>query len=65
MPFKSEAQRRYMHANHPAIAKQWEAEEATEARKDALPDRVNGHKPTRAKASIRDVAKRLVNKPQQ
>ncbi len=25
MPFKSEAQRRWMHANHPAMAKRWEA----------------------------------------
>ena len=24
MPFKSEKQRRYMHANHPKIAQQWE-----------------------------------------
>jgi hypothetical protein len=24
MPFKSEKQRRYMHANHPEIAKKWE-----------------------------------------
>ena len=26
MPFKSEKQRRYMHANHPEIAKRWEKE---------------------------------------
>ena len=26
MPFKSAAQRRYLHANHPKIAKRWEAE---------------------------------------
>ena len=26
MPFKSEKQRRYLHANHPKIAKRWEAE---------------------------------------
>ena len=24
MPFKSEKQRKYMHANHPDIAKRWE-----------------------------------------
>jgi len=24
MPFQSEKQRRYMHANHPTIAKRWE-----------------------------------------
>lgn len=26
MPFKSEAQRRWMYANHPAMAKRWEKE---------------------------------------
>lgn len=26
MPFKSEAQRKWMHANHPEMAKEWEAE---------------------------------------
>lgn len=26
MPFKSEKQRKYMHANHPEMAKRWEAE---------------------------------------
>ena len=26
MPFKSEKQRRYLHANHPEIAKRWEKE---------------------------------------
>lgn len=26
MPFKSEKQRRYMHANHPEIAERWEHE---------------------------------------
>lgn len=26
MPFKSEAQRRWMHANKPEMAKRWEAE---------------------------------------
>lgn len=27
MPFKSEKQRRFLHAKHPQIAKRWEAEE--------------------------------------
>lgn len=27
MPFKSEKQRRFMHARHPEIAKRWEDEE--------------------------------------
>ncbi|KKL04535.1 hypothetical protein LCGC14_2615090 [marine sediment metagenome] len=27
MPFKSAAQRRYLHAKHPTIAKRWEKEE--------------------------------------
>ena len=29
MPFQSEKQRRYLHANHPEIAKRWEKEYAT------------------------------------
>ena len=29
MPFKSEKQRRYLHANHPEIAKRWEREYST------------------------------------
>ena len=28
MPFQSEKQRRYLHANHPEIAKRWEKEYA-------------------------------------
>ena len=28
MPFQSEKQRRYLHANHPEIAKRWEREYA-------------------------------------
>jgi hypothetical protein len=28
MPFKSEKQRRYLHANHPEIAKRWERDYA-------------------------------------
>lgn len=36
MPFKSEAQRKWMHAEHPEMAKRWEAE-TTET---ALPARV-------------------------
>lgn len=26
MPFRSQAQRKWMHANHPEMAKRWEAE---------------------------------------
>ena len=29
MPFQSEKQRRFLHANHPEIAKRWEREYAT------------------------------------
>lgn len=29
MPFKSEAQRKFMHAKHPGIAKRWEDEGGT------------------------------------
>lgn len=37
MPFKSDAQRRWMYANHPAMAKRWQAH--TPKGKD-LPERV-------------------------
>lgn len=36
MPFKSEAQRGYLWANHPEIAKRWEAEGRTKAIKRRL-----------------------------
>lgn len=32
MPFKSEAQRRYMHAKHPQMAERWEQETPSGAR---------------------------------
>lgn len=35
MPFKSEKQRRFMHAKHPKIAKDWERE-AKKAKKPAV-----------------------------
>lgn len=33
MPFKSAKQRRYLHANHPKIAKRWEAEASVKTKK--------------------------------
>lgn len=42
MPFKSEAQRRYMHHNHPELAKQFDAETPKGAK---LPERLKD-KPT-------------------
>lgn len=44
MPFKSQAQRRFLQANHPDIAKEFEAETSPNA---ALPERVRRGK-TRA-----------------
>jgi hypothetical protein len=41
MPFKSEAQRRYMHANLPEIAQKWEKEYPTNSN---LPARVSGRR---------------------
>lgn len=35
MPFKSEKQRRYMHAKHPDIAKRWEREAKAKKKKSA------------------------------
>lgn len=32
MPYASAAQRRFLHARHPAIAKRWDAEHATPTR---------------------------------
>jgi hypothetical protein len=34
MPFKSEKQRRWMHANEPEMAKRWEDEEKAKNRTD-------------------------------
>ena len=39
MPFKSEAQRRWMFANKPAMAKQWEAD--AEKQKESKPKKKN------------------------
>ena len=39
MPFKSQAQRAWMHANHPAMAKRWEKETP----KGKLPRHVDEH----------------------
>jgi hypothetical protein len=33
MPFTSEKQRRWMHANQPAMAKRWEAESGSKTKK--------------------------------
>lgn len=41
MPFKSEAQRRWMHKNQPAMAKRWEAEEKTPAYKKKKKEMLN------------------------
>jgi hypothetical protein len=54
-PFKSEAQRGWMHANHPAMAKRWEKETP----KGKLPEHVSekseshrrGHETRRQKKS--------------
>lgn len=40
MPFKSSAQRKWMHANHPQMAKRWEAETP----KGKLPEHVKPKK---------------------
>jgi len=45
MPFKSEAQRRFMYKNHPEIAERWSKEGGTSG---TLPDRIH---PKKAKAS--------------
>lgn len=45
MPFKSEAQRRWMEKNRPDLAKQWEAE----TKDTKLPDRVKPKQRTKTK----------------
>ena len=44
MPFKSKAQRRFMYAKHPEMAKKWEAETPTGTR---LPSKMGRKKPTK------------------
>ncbi len=46
MPFKSQAQMGYMFANHPSIAKRWQAEAPVQA-KD-LPERKTATKGTKS-----------------
>ena len=43
MPYKSEAQRKFMHAQHPEIAKRWDKEYGSTpvARKKALKRRID------------------------
>ena len=36
MPFKSEKQRRFLHANEPAVAKKWEKETSTKGKRYAI-----------------------------
>jgi len=40
MPFKSEAQRRFMYKNHPDIAKKWEQEDKWDKATKSLPERL-------------------------
>tara|TARA_Y100001970_G_scaffold279515_1_gene387006 strand:- start:1725 stop:1898 length:174 start_codon:yes stop_codon:yes gene_type:complete len=44
MPFKSQAQRRYMYANLPEIAERWEKETTS----GVLPKRIHPKKPKRS-----------------
>jgi hypothetical protein len=58
MPFVSEAQRKYMHAKHPEIAKEWEAHTPSGAR---LPEKVatTARKEKRAGGVHPDLARAL------
>ena len=40
MPFKSEAQRRFMYKNYPAIAKRWDQEMKWDKAQGKLPEHV-------------------------
>jgi len=59
MPFKSEAQRRWMHENHPEMAARWEAETP----KGKLPARVKGRSDTsKANPALVEALKRIANR---
>lgn len=46
MPFKSEAQKRYLYANNPKLAKKWEAETGSQSLPERLTQpKVNDYKP--------------------
>jgi len=48
MPFKSEAQKRYLYANNPKLAKKWEAETGSQSLPERLtPKKGNDYKPNK------------------
>lgn len=53
MPFKSEAQRKYLYKNHPDIAAKWESEGAT----GDLPERIHPKKTESAYANKKPMKK--------
>lgn len=62
MPFKSEAQRRWMHSKHPEMAKRWEAETPSDAK---LPERAGRRARSgggKKESRIQHIAKDLVNR---
>lgn len=44
MPFKSQAQRKWMHAQHPEMAKKWEAETPPKAKLPKHVAKTKAHK---------------------
>jgi len=54
MPFRSEAQRRYLYANEPEVAKRW----AKETPAGRLPERVGKQKKGKRKSSLMDALER-------
>lgn len=50
MPYKSDAQRKFMHAEHPEIAKRWDKEYPNQKN---LPEHVDDEKPVRKNRSPR------------
>lgn len=56
MPFKSEAQRRYMYSQKPKMAKRWEKETPRNAE---LPERVRKKKKSSLMDSFREGSRRL------
>lgn len=56
MPFKSEAQRRYMYAQEPKIARRWEKETPKNAK---LPEKVRKKKKSSLMDSFKEGSRRL------
>jgi hypothetical protein len=53
MPYKSEAQRRYMHAQHPDIAERWDKEYSSKGLPERAPQRERRREVIRRRAAAK------------